>query len=288
MESNILIKPIGIVVDKDKIEVFEEYMLAMDGLSEDMLIWVLYVFHLGDEKLKVHPKGDPTKPLRGVFSTRSPDRVNRIALSAVRIKKIEGNHIIVDDLDAFVGSPVIDIKPYSEFYDVPSGSVLNAKDILKRIENERLISDFVDLALQIQPNGFDFTLREIGRLKGAGRIDFDNTERSLPEVELLEFDENGWLYLKPGIYRAYLNEIVRLSEDLMAIGRPRSTILRAGANILTAVWDAGYVGRSEVGLVVYNPDGIWVKKNARILQLVFIKLTSKTKSYSGKYKGENI
>jgi len=73
----------------------------------------------------------------------------------------------------------------------------------------------------------------------------------------------------------------------MAFGKARSSLIRAGANIATAVWDAGYRGRSEVGLIVYN-EGIWLKRNARIMQLVFIKLSGETKPYSGSYQHENI
>ncbi len=282
------IRTLGKVVESNKIVIFPEYEDAMEGLKEGMLIWVLYIFHLSGEKFKVHPKGDISKPLQGVFSTRSPYRLNRIGMSATRIKKIEKNQIVVEELDALPGSPVIDIKPYSEVYDLPWGSVLSRESILKRIRNENLISDYIDLEKQLQPNGFDCTLKAVGRLKGEGKLDFDNSERKLPGIELIDFDDKGWVYLEKGIYRAYINEVVRLGNDLMAFGRPRSSLVRAGANLLTAVWDAGYSGRSEVGLVVYNPDGIYLKKNARILQLVFIKLSEKTEPYSGVYSGENI
>jgi dUTP pyrophosphatase len=213
--------------------------------------------------------------------------LNRIALSATRIKKIEGNRIFVEELDALPNSPLIDIKPYTEVYDLPTGSVLSAEDILKRIRNEELITDYIDLEKQLQPNGFDCTLRAVGRLKGKGSLDFDNSERKLPEVEEIEF-ERDWVFLEQGVYRAYINEVVNLGNDIMAFGRPRSSLVRAGATLLTAVWDAGYKGRSEVGLVVYNPYGIMLKRNARIMQLVFVKLTSKTKPYEGVYRCENV
>ncbi|WP_048098325.1 deoxyuridine 5'-triphosphate nucleotidohydrolase [Archaeoglobus sulfaticallidus] len=171
---------------------------------------------------------------------------------------------------------------------MPYGSVLSAEDILKRIRNENLITDYIDLETQIQPNGFDCTLKKVSRIKGMGRIDFDNSERVIPETLEIEFDENGWVFLEKGVYRATLNEIVSLSEDIMAFARPRSTLIRSGANVLTAVWDAGYRGRSEVGIVVYNSEGIMLKKDARIVQLVFIKLTERTKPYNGVYLNENI
>ncbi len=165
-------------------------------------------------------------------------------------------------------------------------AVLSSKEIRRRILEEGLIRDYIDLETQLQPNGFDCTLRAVAKLKGCGRIDFDNSKRQLPETEEIEFSK--WVYLPKGVYRAYLNEIVSLGKDLMALARPRSTLVRAGANVLTAVWDAGYTGRSEVGLVVHNEAGIWLSRNARIVQLVFIKLTSETEGYKGIYAGENM
>jgi dUTP pyrophosphatase len=278
------IKPVGFVVEENVIEIKPEYEKAMIGLKEGMKIWVLYEFHKAEEKLLVHPHGDKDI-LKGAFATRSPCRPNRIGLTAVEIKKIDGRRLIVDGLDALVGSPVVDIKPYAEVYD-SFGSVLSYEEIKRRIIYDKLIEDYIDLDVQLQPNGFDCTLRAVAKIKGSAKIDFHSKE--LPEVEMLEFDSDGWIHLKKGFYKAYLNEIVNLPNDLMALARPRSTLIRSGANVLTAVWDAGYRGRSEVGLVVYNEDGIWLKKNARIVQLVFIKLSEKTKGYSGSYQMENI
>lgn len=163
--------------------------------------------------------------------------------------------------------------------------VLSADEIRKRIESG-LISDYIELEAQLQPNGFDCTLRSVRKLKSAGKIDFSNAERVVSESEEIEFKD--WVYLSPGVYKAILNEVVRLNNDLMAIAKPRSSLLRCGVSVETAVWDAGYEGRSEVLLVVHNPHGVWLKKNARIVQLIFIKLCSATHSYSGTYKFENI
>ncbi|WP_456371279.1 deoxyuridine 5'-triphosphate nucleotidohydrolase [Geoglobus sp.] len=165
--------------------------------------------------------------------------------------------------------------------------VLSKHEIRKLIDEEGLISDYVDLETQLQPNGFDCTLRRVARLKGHGRIDFDNREREIPETDDVDF-QGDWVFLEKGYYRAYLNEVVKLPRDIMALARPRSSMVRAGANVLTAVWDAGYFGRSEVGLVVYNENGIWLRRNARIVQLVFFRLENETEEYSGIYRGENV
>ena len=67
-----------------------------------------------------------------------------------------------------------------------------------------------------------------------------------------------------------------------------TSILRCGADLNCALWDPGYEGRSEALLVVYNEHGITLKRNAKIGQLVFIRLSEEAKSlYEGQYKGEN-
>lgn len=61
--------------------------------------------------LAVHPRDDPRNPETGVFSTRSQDRPNPIGLHRVRIAAVDGLRVLVRDLEAFDGTPVIDVKP---------------------------------------------------------------------------------------------------------------------------------------------------------------------------------
>jgi tRNA-Thr(GGU) m(6)t(6)A37 methyltransferase TsaA len=61
--------------------------------------------------LVVHPRGDLDRPPQGVFSTRSPDRPNPIALHRVTILAIEGLRVLVKDLEALDGTPIVDVKP---------------------------------------------------------------------------------------------------------------------------------------------------------------------------------
>jgi tRNA-Thr(GGU) m(6)t(6)A37 methyltransferase TsaA len=88
---------------------------ALDGLEGFSHIIVLYWMHQaapGKVPLKVHPMGTPELPLVGLFATRSPDRPNPIGKATVRLLKRRGNILRVKGLDAFDGTPVIDIKPY--------------------------------------------------------------------------------------------------------------------------------------------------------------------------------
>ncbi len=61
--------------------------------------------------LRVHPRGDPSRPEQGVFSTRSPDRPNPIGLHRVTIVEVDGLRLRVRDLEALDGTPVLDVKP---------------------------------------------------------------------------------------------------------------------------------------------------------------------------------
>jgi tRNA-Thr(GGU) m(6)t(6)A37 methyltransferase TsaA len=60
--------------------------------------------------MRVHPRGDESRPLEGVFSTRSPDRPNPIGLHTVRIVAIEGTRIEVRNLEALDKTPILDLK----------------------------------------------------------------------------------------------------------------------------------------------------------------------------------
>ena len=63
------------------------------------------------EVLAVHPRDDPRNPMTGVFSTRSQDRPNPIGLHRVRIAAVDGLRVLVHDLEAFNGTPIVDVKP---------------------------------------------------------------------------------------------------------------------------------------------------------------------------------
>ena len=168
-------------------------------------------------------------------------------------------------------------------------AVLSGKDILKLTKmNPPLVEGFIQLDEQVQANGFDLTLRDVSVIQSAGRITVDNGQRAVSDVSPLVFDGLGNIELVPGTYIITYNEIVHLPKNIMALGRPRSSLLRCGVSIGTAVWDAGYEGRSQSLLVVYNSRGFGVQRDARIMQLVFLELTGETEGYDGVYQGENI
>ena len=161
--------------------------------------------------------------------------------------------------------------------------------ILTGSEARGLVESMIDPETQTQMCGVELTLQKIERFNSAGAVAFDNKERKLPETELVNFDEMGWIELTVGAYLVTFNEIVNIPKDVTAMARARSTLLRCGATLETALWDPGYRGRSQSLLVVYNLQGLKLKKNARLMQLVFLRLENEAeKLYSGKYQGENI
>jgi dUTP pyrophosphatase len=168
--------------------------------------------------------------------------------------------------------------------------MLNHYQIEKLIKEQGLITGYLDLETQLTPNGFDLTVGSIFEFETDGAIDFSNKERILPDVRELEpqkldpQDKHGWWQLKKGAYKIKTNETVKLPNFLTGIAFPRSTLLRMGAYTQTGVWDAGFQGKSEFILLVENLQGISVKQNARIVQLLFMGMDEAERGYEGVYQ----
>ncbi len=168
-------------------------------------------------------------------------------------------------------------------------NVLSKQNVLDLIHQQPpLIEEYVNLEEQLQPNGFDLTLREIALIQTGGQIGVSNAQRMVSGLCPLVFNGVDYIELVAGAYIITFNEVVHLPKNIMALGYPRSSLLRCGVTVHTAVWDAGYSGRSQSLMVVYNPQRFRVQRNARIAQLVFLELADGTEGYNGVYQGENI
>lgn len=85
---------------------------ALQGMVVGERYLVLFCFHQATTyELLQHPRGDISRPQRGVFGLRSPRRPNAIGVSDVMLKVVDGNVLTVSGLDALDGSPVLDMKP---------------------------------------------------------------------------------------------------------------------------------------------------------------------------------
>ena len=93
------------------LEIYPEYQDGLDGIAPGQTIVVLFWLHQASrDLLKVYPRGDRSKGLRGVFATRSPVRPNPIAISELKVQAVDGSQIEVSGLDILDGTPILDIK----------------------------------------------------------------------------------------------------------------------------------------------------------------------------------
>jgi len=152
-----------------------------------------------------------------------------------------------------------------------------------------LVENLCDTQQQVQPNGIDLTLKEVALFSSPGSLGPGNESRALSSTSPLIFDGLGRVDLLPGCYLVTYNEVINLPKNAMALAMPRSSLLRCGVSIHNAVWDAGYSGRSQSLLVVYNPQGFRLHRNARIVQMVFFSLSREVaQGYQGAFQGENV
>lgn len=167
--------------------------------------------------------------------------------------------------------------------------MLNKKEIKQLIDEKRLIEDYINLDKQLTPNGFDISLSKVFAFNSQGHLDFSNSERVIPAGKELipqknnSEDKYGWWDLPAGAYKVRTNETVNLPNNLTALGFTRTSLLRMGGLTQNGVWDAGFKGKGEFILLVSNPQGIKIKQNARVVQLVFLGV-DETEEYQGIYK----
>jgi len=106
-------RPEVLRASQSRIVVYPEFSEGLEGLEQSNRLTVVFHFHRAEGyALRQHPRGDQTRPLRGVFSLCSPFRPNRIGVSFPRLLQREGNVLHVTELDALNESPVLDIKPF--------------------------------------------------------------------------------------------------------------------------------------------------------------------------------
>ncbi len=135
---------------ESEIEIDPVWAEALDGLEGFSHVWVVWCLDrspAGDalDTLRVHPQGRQEVPEVGLFATRSPRRPNPIAITAVRLLERRGNRLYVLGLDACVGSPVLDLKPYLRRGDlIPDATTAAWLERLWQIQDEergKLIAD---------------------------------------------------------------------------------------------------------------------------------------------------
>ena len=135
---------------------------------------------------------------------------------------------------------------------------------------------------QIQQCGIDLRVGKIFKLNGGGALDYTNEKRELPDqIEIFNSDKDNKIILKEGIYTVQIADKVKIPNNMAGFAYPRSSLLRMGATIYTAVHDPGYGGAPTYLLQVFNP--ITIYKDARIAQIVYIECNNVNGEYEGIY-----
>jgi tRNA-Thr(GGU) m(6)t(6)A37 methyltransferase TsaA len=110
------IQPSGAKGIQGRVEVFQEYLEGLKDIDGFSHIILIYNFNLAKKAaLSVVPFMD--KQAHGVFATRASARPNPIGFSVVELEKVEGNHLLVKDIDIVDGTPLLDIKPCVPQFD---------------------------------------------------------------------------------------------------------------------------------------------------------------------------
>jgi len=120
------IQPTGAKGVEGKVEVFEDFAPGLKDLDGFSHIILLYYFHRSEGyELETIPFLD-TKP-HGVFATRAPKRPNPIGLSIVKLVRIDGRILYIENIDVLDNTPLIDIKPYVPDFDAPPNAQTDVK-----------------------------------------------------------------------------------------------------------------------------------------------------------------
>lgn len=110
-EVNDLLRPDAIKSEPARIIIDPALAGGLDGLKAGQRLLVIFQFHrLQGYSLRQHPRGDRSRPLRGVFALHSPQRPNPIGVTEVELLRREENVLHVRGLDAVNGTPVLDLK----------------------------------------------------------------------------------------------------------------------------------------------------------------------------------
>ncbi len=115
--KGIPIQPAGAQGIDGTVELFPEYTEGLKDVEGFSHLILIYHFHLSKESpLKVKPYMD--NKVHGVFAMRGPSRPNSIGISIVRLVRVEGNILRIQDIDIVDGTPLLDIKPYVPEFDI--------------------------------------------------------------------------------------------------------------------------------------------------------------------------
>lgn len=116
-----------------------EYADGLMDIEENELLTIVFYFDRngGEYRLRLHPRGDESRPITGVFNTRSQFRPSPIGITVTKLIGRKGNTLVVEGLDALDGTPVVDIKPFVRTFDTGEEPDDPGKDRARRARPQR-------------------------------------------------------------------------------------------------------------------------------------------------------
>jgi len=198
-------------------------------------------------------------------------------------------------------------------------NIIIEHQIRKLINENNLISEYIDLETQVQIEGFDLTIRAVEKISNSTIpiIGFKSSDTRLPDTRPIEMrtfsewlktlqhltkreqmewlteqlepvmEEEGW-YLDEGVYVLTFNEIIKLPSHLYGKSQLRSTLMRQGVEEEVGHWDAGYEGRGQSKISIKKGHPLIMLKDARVSQIHFHPRPPSKNVYNGTYQKENI
>jgi len=154
----------------------------------------------------------------------------------------------------------------------------------RRMVEMGVVEGLRNLEEQVQPAGVDLTLEKIEILVEKGEV---GAETKLSKG-ITVLPNRGFYELPQGSYRITYHEIVAIPSGYLGLLLPRSSLLRNGVTIHTAVWDPGYRGRGMGLMIVFNRQGIRIAEYARVAQLILLKVEDAKELYRGRFQDENL
>jgi len=207
-------------------------------------------------------------------------------------------------------------------------NIVIESQIRKLIKENNLVSGYIDLEAQVQPEGFDLSIKSVEKIRTSTIpiIGFKSSDTRLPDtstVEMRKFSEwlkwtlgshkiknlldftKGqyveWLtaqlepvldqegwYLDEGVYILTFNEVIKLPNNLYGKSQLRSTLMRQGIEEEVGHWDAGYEGRGQSKITIKKRHPLIILKDARVAQIHFHPRPPAKNGYNGSYQHENI
>ena len=115
-----MLPPEEIASRRSRIVIHPSLAEGLLGIEESERLLIVYYFDRAQQvRMQLHPRDDESRPLRGVFATRTQYRPNPIGVTVARLLAVEDNVLVVEGLDAMSGTLVLDVKPFAPAFDTP-------------------------------------------------------------------------------------------------------------------------------------------------------------------------